>query len=55
MKDGGFEGLFASENGNLLAGGAKDFVDVVSNGSLAGGAGDGDKFHIFDRIAIVRI
>ena len=55
VKDGSLEGLIRSEDGNLLAGGTEDFVDVVGDDSLTGGAGDGDKFHVFDRVAIVRI
>lgn len=53
MEHGGFEGLVGGENGDLFVGGAEDFVDVVGDSGFAGGAGDGDEPHVFNRVAIV--
>lgn len=55
VKNRGLEGLVGGENSDLFTGGTENFVDVVGDDSLTGGAGDGDKFHVFDRVAIVRI
>jgi len=54
VKHGSLERLIRCEDGNLLAGGVQDFVDIVSDRAFAGAAGNGDKLHIFDGLAVVR-
>ena len=53
MESAGFDGGVGGEDSDVLAGGAEDFVDKVGNGGFAGGAGDGDEFHVADGVAVV--
>ena len=53
MESAHAKGRFASENRDLLAGGAENFVDVVSDSDFAGGASDSDKLEFLGRIAVI--
>lgn len=54
MKDGGFNRGVGSEDGDVLTGGAKDFVNEVGDDGLSGGPSNADEFHVANRATIIR-
>lgn len=53
VESGEFNRAVRGEDGDMLAGGAKNFVDEVSDGGFAGSASDTNELHVADRVAIV--